>query len=154
LEHIIAAKAVGFKEAMCPDFKDYISNVIANSKKLAETLINRGFNLVTGGTDNHLILIDLRNKNITGKAAQDRLEDFGIAVNKNTVPGETEKPTITSGIRIGTAAITTRGMKEQEMVKIGNYIADILSVSKDELENLNYIKEEVRALLKDFPIYG
>lgn len=138
---------------MQPNFKDYISNVITNSKKLAETLINRGFNLVTGGTDNHLILIDLRNKNITGKTAQDRLEDFGIAVNKNTVPGETEKPTITSGIRIGTPAITTRGMKEQEMVKIGNYIADILSAPKDELEKLNYIKEKVRALLKDFPIY-
>ena len=144
---------MGFKEAMQPDFKDYISNVITNSKKLAETLISRGFNLVTGGTDNHLILIDLRNKGITGRTAQNRLEKFGIAVNKNTVPNETEKLTITSGIRLGTAAITTRGMKECEMVKIGNYIADILSASKDELERLSYIKEEIKALLKDFPIY-
>ena len=139
---------------MQPDFKDYISNVITNSKKLAETLISRGFNLVTGGTDNHLILVDVYNSlGITGRTAQNRLEKFGIAVNKNTVPNETEKPTITSGIRLGTAAITTRGMKEYEMVKIGNYIADILSASKDELEKLSYIKEEIKALLKDFPIY-
>ena len=138
---------------MQPDFKDYISNVVTNSKKLAEIFISRGFNLVTGGTDNHLILIDLRNKGITGRTAQNRLEKFGIAVNKNTVPNETEKPTITSGIRLGTAAITTRGMREHEMVKIGNYIADILSASKDELEKLSYIKEKIKALLKDFPIY-
>lgn len=153
LQHIIAAKAVGFKEAMQSDFKDYISTVVTNSKKLAETLTSRGFNLVTGGTDNHLILIDLRNKGITGKAAQDRLENFGIAVNKNAVPNETEKPMITSGIRLGTAAITTRGMKEAEMVKIGNYIADILSAPESELGKLEYIKEEIRALLGLFPIY-
>ena len=116
--HVIAAKAVCFKEALKPDFKTYQEQIIKNSAVLAEELLKLNFNLVSGGTDNHLILIDLRNKHITGKELETKLDDVGITVNKNAVPFDTEKPSITSGIRIGTPAVTTRGFKEDDMKEI------------------------------------
>lgn len=122
LMHIIAAKAVCFKEALEPEFKIYQKQVIKNAATLAEELLKLDFNLVSGGTDNHLILIDLRNKHITGKELETKLDDVGITVNKNAVPFDTEKPTITSGIRIGTPAVTTRGFKEEDMKEIADLI--------------------------------
>src|SRR5690606_21307288 len=119
LMHIIAAKAVAFHEALQPDFKGYSARVIQNARVLAESLMERGFTLVSGGTDNHLLLVDLRGRGITGKDAEKALERAGITVNKNTVPGETESPFVTSGIRIGTPALTTRGLGEAEMREIG-----------------------------------
>ncbi len=122
LEHVIAGKAVCFKEAMQPEFKQYAHQVVLNAKKLAEELMKRDFNLVSGGTDNHLMLIDLRNKGLTGKEATLLLDEVNITVNKNAVPNDPEKPTVTSGIRIGTPAVTTRGFKEEDMVKLAEAI--------------------------------
>ena len=122
LEHVIAGKAVCFKEAMQPEFKQYAHQVVLNARKLAEELVKRDFNLVSGGTDNHLMLIDLRNKGLTGKEATLLLDEVNITVNKNTVPNDPEKPMITSGIRIGTPAVTTRGLKEEDMVKLAEAI--------------------------------
>lgn len=122
LEHVIAGKAVCFKEAMQPEFKQYAHQVVLNAKKLAEELMKRDFNLVSGGTDNHLMLIDLRNKGLTGKEATLLLDEVNITVNKNAVPNDPEKPMITSGIRIGTPAVTTRGLKEEDMVKLAEAI--------------------------------
>ena len=122
LMHVIAGKAVCFGEALKPEFKEYQKQIIKNAKALAEKLLELDFNLVSGGTDNHLILIDLRNKGITGKELEKRLDDVGITVNKNAVPFDTEKPTITSGIRVGTPAVTTRGFKEDDMIKIAELI--------------------------------
>ncbi|MFE4132573.1 serine hydroxymethyltransferase [Peribacillus sp. YIM B13482] len=126
LMHIIAAKAVAFNEALQPSFKDYAKQVIENATTLGETLKNEGAALVSGGTDNHIVLLDLRPWNLTGKEAEKLLEDAGITVNKNTIPYDPEKPFVTSGIRMGTAALTTRGMKKEEMVKIGEVIATVL----------------------------
>lgn len=140
LEHTIAAKAVCFGEALKPDFYEYQKQVIANAKMLAERLVARGFNLVSGGTDNHLILVDLRNKNITGKDAELLLDNVGVTVNKNAIPFDPEKPNITSGIRIGTPAITTRGMGEEEMRKIATII-DLTLRGED--------SEKIRAYVKD-----
>lgn len=122
LEHVIAGKAVCFKEAMQPEFKQYAHQVVLNARKLAEELVKRDFNLVSGGTDNHLMLIDLRNKGLTGKEATLLLDEVNITVNKNAVPNDPEKPMITSGIRIGTPAVTTRGLKEEDMVKLAEAI--------------------------------
>jgi len=130
LEHVIAGKAVCFKEAMTEEFKEYSKQVVLNCKTLAEELIKRGFNLVSGGTDNHLMLVDLRNKGITGKEAEELLDTVDITVNKNSVPNDPEKPKITSGIRIGTAACTTKGLKENDMVDLAEAID--LALSKDE----------------------
>ena len=127
LMHVIAAKAVSFKEALEPDFAKYQKQVLKNAKKLEEALISNGFNLVSGGTDNHLLLIDLRNKNMTGKEAEKLLDEIGITTNKNTIPFDTKSPFVTSGIRIGTPAVTTRGMKEDEMKKIADIIALIVN---------------------------
>ncbi|RKD22180.1 glycine hydroxymethyltransferase [Caminicella sporogenes DSM 14501] len=150
LMHIIAAKAVCFKEAMSDEFKEYQKNVIENAKTLANALQDRGFNLVSGGTDNHLMLVDLRNKNITGKAAEHLLDEIGITVNKNTVPNETESPFVTSGIRIGTPAVTTRGFGKEEMVEI----ADIISWTIDNRDkDLTHAKERVKKLCEKFPLY-
>lgn len=148
LMHIIAAKAVCFKEALEPEFKIYQKQVIKNAATLAEELLKLDFNLVSGGTDNHLILIDLRNKHITGKELETKLDDVGITVNKNAVPFDTEKPTITSGIRIGTPAITTRGFKEEDMKEI----ADLIDMVVRE-ENLEEVKSRVTALCKKYPLY-
>ncbi len=152
LMHVIAAKAVAFKEAESPEFKDYQKQIVKNAKALSEALKKRGFDLVSGGTDNHLLLVDLRNKNITGKEAEALLENVHITVNKNAIPFDPQKPMITSGIRIGTPAVTTRGMKEEEMEKIAECINLTLTNPKDEV-----IHERVRSMVKElterFPLY-
>lgn len=150
LMHIIAAKAVCFKEAMSPEFKTYQTKVIENAKTLSQALQDRDFQIISGGTDNHLLLIDLRNKNITGKVAEHLLDEIGITVNKNTVPNETESPFVTSGIRIGTPATTTRGFGKEEMIEI----ADIINWTMDNREeDLTPAKERVKALCDKFPLY-
>ena len=153
LEHVIAAKAVAFKEALAPEFKHYIQKVVDNAKTLAHHLLRGGFELVSGGTDNHLILIDLSSKKLTGQWAEKQLDEAGITVNKNTVPGEKESPFVTSGIRIGTPALTTRGMGESEMKLIGNWICEILNNPQDE-KRPKKIQKKVQELCESFPIYG
>lgn len=152
LMHVIAAKAVGFKHNLSPEWKVYAKQVKANAKKLGEVLIKRGYDLVSGGTDNHLVLMDLSNKEYSGKDASAALEDAGITTNKNTVPGEKRSPFVTSGVRIGSPALTARGMKEAEFEFIANKIADVL----DDINNKYLhakIKEEVKALAHKFIIY-
>ncbi|MCX6062273.1 MAG: serine hydroxymethyltransferase [Campylobacterales bacterium] len=152
LVHVIAAKAVGFKYNLSPEWKVYAKQVKANAKVLAEVLIKRGYDIVSGGTDNHLILVSFLNKSFSGKEADAALGRAGITVNKNTVPGETRSPFITSGIRIGSPALTSRGMKEKEFEIIANKIADVL----DDIENTTAqeaIKEELKALARGFIIY-
>jgi glycine hydroxymethyltransferase len=153
LMHIIAAKAVAFKEALQPEFRSYAEQVVRNAKTLGESLKGLGFNLVSGGTDNHLLLIDLTNKNITGKAAEESLERAGITVNKNMVPFDQQSPFTTSGIRIGLAALTTRGMKESEMNVIGGFINRVIA-SPDSEENLAKVKKEIFNLTSQFPLYA
>ncbi len=143
LEHVIAAKAVCFKEALKPEFKEYVDQLLKNCKTLATALIERGFDLVSGGTDDHLILIDLRSKKVTGKEAEQLLGDVNITVNKNAIPYDTEKPSITSGIRIGTAACTSKGLKEEDMVLIADAIN--LALSKN-LDEENYEKNRAEAI--------
>lgn len=152
LEHVIAAKAVAFHEALQPEFKTYAKQVVANAKALAEGLLSAGFSLVTGGTDNHLVLLDLSEKPVTGKDAEIALDKAGITVNKNTVPNEKRSPFVTSGIRLGTPALTTRGMKEGEMKIIARWIAEAIE-GKDDEAKLNRIKAQVRELCQSFPIY-
>lgn len=153
LEHVIAAKAVCFEEALQPEFKLYQRQIVENCKVLAEGLVACGFNLVSGGTDNHLILIDLRNKGITGLEAQQRLEELGITVNKNAVPKDTEKPMITSGIRLGTAAVTTRGFTEDDIATVAVLIAEGLKFGKDTKFTDDELKIAVKQLCKEHPIY-
>lgn len=150
LMHVIAGKAVCFGEALKDDFKEYASQIVKNAKVLAEELTKYGFRLVSGGTDNHLILVDLTNKNITGKDAEKLLDTVGITVNKNTIPFETKSPFITSGIRIGTPAVTTRGFKEEEMKLIAEYINEAIE-NRD--ESLASLSEKVTKLCQRFPIY-
>ena len=150
LEHVIAAKAVCLKEAMQPAFKTYAHNVVKNAKVLADALLNEGFDLVTGGTDNHLMLADLRLMNITGKELQERCDANHITLNKNAIPGDPEKPSVTSGVRIGTAAATTRGMGEEEMKKIARCIA---LTAKDFEGSASEVKATVAEICKDFPLY-
>lgn len=145
LEHVIAGKAVCFKEAMQPKFKQYAHQVVLNAKKLAEELKKRGFNLVSGGTDNHLILVDLRNKSLTGKEATLLLDEVNITVNKNAVPNDPEKPTVTSGIRIGTPAVTTRGLKEDDMVKLAEAIDLALQKTEEGKAKAKQIVEQLTA---------
>jgi len=152
LMHIIAAKAVAFGEALQDDFIDYTGNIVKNSKTMAEELLSLGYNLVSNGTDTHVILIDLSNKNISGKAAEKALESSGITVNKNMVPFDSRSPFITSGIRIGTPAITTRNMGQTEMKKIVSLIDDVIN-NHDDNDNLNRVKNEVINLCESFPIY-
>jgi glycine hydroxymethyltransferase len=152
LEHVIAAKAVSFKEALEPSFKAYCTRIVENARALAAELSNRGFKIVSGGTDNHLMLVDLRSKNLTGKVAETALNNAGITVNKNTVPKETQSPFVTSGIRIGTPAVTTRGMGVPEMVKIAELIDAILS-APDDVAVAQRVREGVRALAHAFPLY-
>lgn len=149
LMHVIAAKAVSFGEALKDDFKEYQKQVVTNAKVLAESLMERGFRLVSGGTDNHLMLIDVRTKGLTGKKAEELLEAVNVTTNKNTIPFDPESPFITSGIRIGTPAVTTRGMKEEEMKKI----AEIIDLALDENNSREEIKNMVLDLCKDFPLY-
>ena len=152
LMHAIAAKAVCFKEAMMPSFAEYQQQVVRNCKKMAETLVGEEFNLVSGGTDNHLILVDLNNKEITGKDAEEALEEAGVTLNKNTIPFETRSPFITSGIRIGTPAVTTRGMKEPEMEQVAGLIARVIG-SMEDSQVREDVRGEVEELCGRFPIY-
>ncbi|MBI4410683.1 MAG: serine hydroxymethyltransferase [Gemmatimonadetes bacterium] len=152
LMHVIAAKAVAFKEALQPDFRDYARRIVQNAHVLAEMLLERGFDLVSGGTDNHLLLVDLRRRELTGKAAEEALGRALITVNKNTVPGETRSPFITSGIRIGTPALTTRGMGSDEMRRIGGWIADVLEAPQDEGVSAR-VRARVAELGAAFPLY-
>ena len=152
LEHVIAAKAVALKEAAEPAFAQYAKQVVANAKALAAALMERGYQIVSGGTDTHLMLVDLRNKNLTGKAAEKALDAAGITVNKNTVPKETQSPFVTSGIRIGTPAVTTRGLKEQEMHRVAQLIDRVLSAPTD-VDTARSVREDVRELTTAFPLY-
>lgn len=152
LMHVIAAKAVAFLEDLQPEYKTYCGQIVKNSRALAAGLAEKGYRIVTGGTDTHLFLVDLTEKGITGKEAENALENAGITVNKNTVPKETRSPFITSGIRIGTPALTTRGMKETEMSAIANWIADVLTDVKNESRQQE-IKKEIRSLCEKFPLY-
>ena len=150
LEHIIAAKAVCFKEAMSPEFKTYASNIVANAKVMASALLEEGFDLVTGGTDNHLMLADLRPMHITGKELQSRLDENHITLNKNAIPGDPEKPSVTSGVRIGTAAVTTRGLGAEEMKRIAHCIA---LTAKDFEGTAAEVKATVADICEKFPLY-
>ncbi|WP_042195472.1 serine hydroxymethyltransferase [Paenibacillus camerounensis] len=152
LMHVIASKAVSFGEALQPSFKTYAQNVVKNAKVLAETLVGEGINIVSGGTDNHLMLLDTRNLNITGKDAERVLDSIGITVNKNAIPFDPTSPFVTSGIRIGTPAVTSRGMDEQAMTVIGRIIAKVLKNPKDEAV-LTEAAREVAELTEKFPIY-
>lgn len=152
-DHIIAGKAIAFKEALEPAFKEYSKQVVKNAQTMAAELVKRGFEIISGGTDNHLMLIDLTNKNVTGKQAQEALDKAGITCNKNTVPFETRNPMDPSGIRLGTPAITTRGMKEAEMVQIAGWIDRAIAKWEDE-ENLKTIAAEVKTLCDKFPVPG
>jgi len=152
LMHVIAAKAVAFKEALEPSFKEYQKQVTLNAKKFAEVLAEGGLRIVSGGTDCHMFLVDLRPLNVSGKDAQINLEKAGITANKNTIPYDPAKPMIASGIRIGTPAITTRGMKENEVTKIANWIIKVLKNINNE-EVIAEVKKEVAALCKEFPVY-
>jgi glycine hydroxymethyltransferase len=153
LMHMIAAKAVAFKEALQPDFKEYQKQIVANAAVLAATLAGEGWRLVSGGTDNHLILLDVFSKGLTGKVAEKALDDAGITVNKNTIPFDTNKPMIASGIRLGTPALTTRGMKEPEMETIGHLISRALDNVENETE-LAAVKKDVQKLCDGFPLYA
>lgn len=152
LMHIIAAKAVAFKEALQPEFKDYQKRIIENAQALSKALIDKGFRLVSGGTDNHLMLVDLRSKNITGKAAEKALDKAGITANKNTIPNDPASPFVTSGLRLGTPAVTTRGMTPEVMKQIAEFIDRAVSDPENE-ENLEKIKAEVLEVCKKFPFY-
>lgn len=152
LMHIIAAKAVAFKEALSPEFKEYQKQVVKNAKAMADALVKGGLRIVSGGTDNHLMLVDLRPKGVTGKMAEEGLEKAGITCNKNSIPNDPEKPFITSGIRLGTPAITARGMKEDETVQIAEMIIKVLENVNDD-EKIAEVKNEVLKLAEKFPLY-
>lgn len=151
LMHVVAAKAVAFLEALQPEFKEYQRQVLLNAKALAGRLIERGYKIVSGGTQNHLMLVDLIDKNLTGKEADSYLDSANITVNKNTVPNDPKSPFVTSGLRIGTPAITTRGFKEQETILVADFIADILD--NPVFENIGLVQEKVLKLCRDFPVY-
>lgn len=151
LMHIIAAKAIAFKEALSDDFKKYQKQIVLNAKTLADTLLSRGVKLVSGGTDNHLMLVNLVGTGVTGKELEHLLDEARITVNKNAIPNDPEKPFVTSGVRIGTPAVTTRGMKEEEMRQIGNMIADIIEQKEAVIEK---VKANVISLCKKYPIYA
>src|SRR5699024_3685199 len=152
LMHIIAAKATAFKEALEPDFKTYAKQVIANAKALAETLEDNGVRIVSGGTDNHLLLLDVSKLGLTGKVAEEALDKIGITTNKNTIPFDKEGPFITSGVRVGSAAVTTRGFKEADMKEVGNIIAEVLHNLEDNTK-LADAEKRVTALTDRFPLY-
>lgn len=152
LMHIIAAKAVAFKEALSPEFKEYQKQVVKNAKAMADALVKGGLRIVSGGTDNHLMLVDLRPKGVTGKMAEEGLEKAEITCNKNSIPNDPEKPFITSGVRLGTPAITARGMKEDEAVQIAEMIIKVLENVNDD-EKIAEVKNEVLKLAEKFPLY-
>jgi glycine hydroxymethyltransferase len=152
LEHVIAAKAVALLEASQPDFKTYAQQVVKNAQALAAALINRGYAIVSGGTDSHLLLVDLRKKSITGKDAEQLLDRAAITVNKNTIPGDPQSPFVTSGIRLGTPAVTTRGFPVEEMERVAELIDEVL-VKRDEA-TVRKVKGEVKAMVEEFPLYA
>ena len=152
LEHVIAAKAVAFGEILSEDFRSYGKQVIANAQAMAKAFVSRGYQLISGGTDNHLMLIDLRNKNLTGKKAQETLDKAHITLNKNAVPFDDKSPFVTSGIRIGVPAITTRGLKEEHMETVVSYIDSVLMNIDDEA-TISKTKDEVKAFMQQFPLY-
>jgi glycine hydroxymethyltransferase len=152
LMHVIAGKAVAFKEALTPEFKAYQEQVVKNAKVLAETLIERGLRIVSGGTESHVMLVDLRPKNLTGKEAEAILGQAHITCNKNGIPNDPQKPFVTSGIRLGSPAMTTRGFKEEQAVQVGNLIADVLDNPHDEA-NIARVRDQVTALTARFPVY-
>ena len=152
LMHVIAAKALCFKEALEPDFKNYIQDVMDNAKLMATTIMSRDINVVSNGTENHIVLVDLRSKNITGKDLEKVLGSVNITVNKNSVPNDTASPFVTSGIRIGTPAITTRGFGKKEVVQVANWIADIIENIDDKLVH-EKVKSEVSSLTSEYPVY-
>jgi len=151
--HVIAAKAVAFKEALAPEFKAYQQQVLANARVMAEALARRGLRIVSGGTQSHLMLVDLRAKGITGKAAEAALGQAHITVNKNAIPNDPEKPMVTSGIRVGTPAMTTRGFREPEVEQTANLIADLLE-APDDGATISRVRAEVAKLTAKFPVYG
>ena len=153
LEHVIAGKAVAFHEAMQPAFRDYQERVIVNAKALAKALTERGFRIVSGGTDNHQLLVDLRPKGVTGKVAEKLLDKAGITTNKNMIPFDPEKPFVTSGLRLGTPAITTRGFDPSHMVQIADWMTEVLE-AKDDEATLQRVHEQVRDLASQFPVPG
>ena len=153
LMHVIAAKAVAFKEALTPEFREYQGQIVKNAKALATGLMKRGFKLTSGGTDNHLMLVDLTETGLTGKVAEEALDRAGITVNKNGIPFDTRSPFITSGIRIGTPAATTHGLKEQEMELVAGFIADVLANVEDAAK-LAAVKSDVNKMMKGFPLYA
>ena len=149
--HVIAAKAVCFAEALEPDFKIYQNQVVTNAKTLAKGMVNNGFRLVSGGTENHLMLVDVGARDMTGKACQHALDEAGITVNKNTIPFETRSPFQASGIRIGTPAVTTRGMKERDMVLIADMICEVLTDIKN-LDLASEVRQRVKRLTASYPL--
>jgi len=153
LMHVIAAKAVAFKEALTPGFKEYQTQTVKNAKAMADEFLSLGFTLVSGGTDNHLMLVDLSNKDVTGKDAQEMLDAANITVNRNTIPFDTKSPFVTSGIRIGTPALTTRGMKEEEMRQVARMIARVIEAKGAE-DVTTKVKQDIAELTKRFPVYG
>ena len=153
LMHVVAAKALCFKEALDPEFKRYIKQVMTNAKVMAKTIMSNGIDVVSGGTENHIVLVDLRNKNITGKDLEKLLGTINITVNKNAVPNDPASPFVTSGIRIGSPAVTTRGFKEKEIEMISSWISEIINnFENNELHQ--EIKEKVRNLTREFPVYN
>ena len=152
LMHVIAAKAVAFKEALSDEFKVYQQQVLDNAKALADELVKKGFRIVSGGTDNHLMLVDLRSKNITGKEAQFLLDEIGITANRNTIPFEPLSPFVTSGIRLGTPALTTRGLKEEDIREVADIIADVIE-NREDSDVIEAAKAKVQAICKKFPLY-
>jgi glycine hydroxymethyltransferase len=153
LMHVIAAKAVAFKEALEPSFKDYQTQVVKNAKAMAKTLIERGYKVVSGGTENHLMLVDLIGRDVTGKDAEAALGKAHITVNKNAVPNDPRSPFVTSGLRVGTPAVTTRGYKESDVVELTNWICDVLDAPNDDAV-IKKVREQVTAQCKKFPVYG
>jgi glycine hydroxymethyltransferase len=152
LEHVIAAKAVAFQEALAPEYKTYMLQVQKNAAVMAKEFVQLGYKVISGGTENHSMLIDLRSKNVTGKDAEIILVKADITVNKNMVPFDTESPFVTSGIRVGTAAITTRGLKENDIVQIVKWIDHVLSNVNDE-HVINTVKTEINAKMKEYPLF-
>ena len=153
LEHVIAGKAVAFGEALDPSYKAYMQQVIRNAQAMAAAFVERGYDLISGGTDNHLMLIDLRNKNVTGKVAEQALGRAYITLNKNMVPFDTQSPFVTSGIRIGTPAVTTRGMVESDMAQVVDWIDAVLCSPEDE-SVIGRVGEAVRMRMRDLPLFG
>jgi glycine hydroxymethyltransferase len=153
LEHVIAAKAIAFGEALTQEYKDYMKQVQVNAQAMAKALVGRGYQIISGGTDNHLMLIDLRNKNISGKAAENALVKADITLNKNMVPFDDKSPFVTSGIRIGTAAITTRGLKEQHMAEIVELIDEVIMNHENEVVLIS-VSSRVKLMMKNFPLYS